>query len=528
MRGPHPLGPERATSPGTAASSAAPAAPGQDAGALDPRGSLVRAAPPPGPGPSFPHLRLRSPTPGLLLLPWERALDEWEPQDLETASARFRDLPVGPSRHLVRFVEADHATYALKELPGRIAVREYDVLRRLEQLELPAVSPAGLVGSGDRDVGILVTEYLRHSLQYRRLLMRLPIGAGPYRDRLLDAMAWLLVDLHRNGVFWGDCSLANTLFRRDGDRIQAYLVDAETSEVHPSLSDGQRRLDLEVLVENVAFGLADLAAMLGRPGEVEDAVGAAESVRSRYLALWDELFTEPELNPGDRHAVATRVRRLNDLGFAVEEIELQPGGEGRLRLRAVVTNRRFHTHELERRTGIVALENQARLLLNDLREYHAWLEWYEGRRIPDPEAAGRWQREVLRPRLRELTAALGPGRDPLQAYMDVLEHKWLLSEQAGQDVGLESAARSYLAAGAPAPEALPEAAEEIDGEEDEPVVTDDAIGAADREVAAEVAQVQAEQPPDADGGGLDDRRVRADSDAADEAGPAGSDPASPA
>ena len=77
-------------------------------------------------------------------------------------------------------------------------------------------------------------------------------------------MALLLVDLHRGGVYWGDCSLANTLFRRDGDRIQAYLVDAETSEVHPSLSDGQRRFDLDILVENVAFGLADLAPYQGR------------------------------------------------------------------------------------------------------------------------------------------------------------------------------------------------------------------------------------------------------------------------
>ena len=96
--------------------------------------------------------------------------------------------------------------------------------------------------------------------------MRLPPTSAIYRDRLLDAMAFLLVDLHRRGVFWGDCSLANTLFRRDGDRIQAYLVDAETSEVFPELSDGQRAYDLEILVENVAFGLADLAAMQGRPG----------------------------------------------------------------------------------------------------------------------------------------------------------------------------------------------------------------------------------------------------------------------
>ena len=81
--------------------------------------------------------------------------------------------------------------------------------------------------------------------------MRLPLGPGAYRGRLLDAMAFLLVDLHRNGVYWGDCSLANTLFRRDGDRIQAYLVDAETSEVHPSLSDGQRAYDLDIAQTNV-------------------------------------------------------------------------------------------------------------------------------------------------------------------------------------------------------------------------------------------------------------------------------------
>ena len=96
--------------------------------------------------------------------------------------------------------------------------------------------------------------------------MRFRSVSPAYRDRLLDAMALLLVDLHRGGVYWGDCSLANTLFRRDGDRIQAYLVDAETSEVHPSLSDGQRRFDLDILVENVAFGLADLAAYQGRRG----------------------------------------------------------------------------------------------------------------------------------------------------------------------------------------------------------------------------------------------------------------------
>jgi hypothetical protein len=345
--------------------------------------------------------------------------------------------------------------FALKEEPLGVAEREFAVLRHLESAALPAVSVVGLAAAPERDSAILVTRYLAYSIQYRRLLMRFPLGPGPYRDRLLDAMAWLLVDLHRSGVYWGDCSLANTLFRRDGDKIQAFLVDAETSEIHGALSDGQRRYDLDILVENVAFGLADLAALQERADGAEDAIDAAETVRTRYALLWDEIYSEPELSPDDRHAIRARVRALNELGFAVDEIELVPSaGGGSVRLRVAVANRRFHVRKLERLTGLVALEGQARLLLNDLEEYRAWLEYHEARSLDDPEAADRWLREVLEPALASLIPAIGPLRDPLQAYCDVLEEKWILSEMAGGDVGLEAAKDAYIGLGAPAPESV--------------------------------------------------------------------------
>ena len=347
----------------------------------------------------------------------------------------------------------DGHTYALKEEPAIVAASEFDVLRHLEVVGLPAVTAVGLAESSDGDAAILATEYLAYSIQYRRLLMRFPLGPGPYRDRLLDAMASLLVDLHRAGVYWGDCSLANTLFRRDGDTIQAYLVDAETSEIHPSLSDGQRGFDLDILVENVGFGLADLGAMQGREDAFDDAIAASETVRNRYRELWDELHLVPELPTDDRHAIRARIRRLNDLGFAVDEISLEPSTEGdRVRLRVAVASRRFHARKLERLTGLVALEGQARLLLNDLREHQAWLEQQGGTTIAIEAAADLWLRDVLQPSLATLVPAIGTARDPLQAYCDVLEEKWLLSEAARRDVGLESALEAYLALGAPAPE----------------------------------------------------------------------------
>jgi uncharacterized protein DUF4032/lipopolysaccharide kinase (Kdo/WaaP) family protein len=396
---------------------------------------------------TFPRLRLRDPAIDLVDLPWELPLADWPADRLD-----FRQVPIGPSRHLVRFLASNGVLYALKELPLGPARREYRVLLHLEGLHLPTVEAAGVAEAPATDSAILVTKFLPHSLQYRRLMMRLPPTSGIYRERLLDAMAFLLVDLHRTGVFWGDCSLANTLFRRDGDRIEAYLVDAETSEVFPSLSDGQRAYDLEILVENVAFGLADLGAMQSWDESPDEAIAAAERVRDRYEGVWELIHEEPVLHPSDRQAIRHRIRKLNELGYSVD-LEMDPdASDGRVRLRMAVTTRRFHSRELERRTRVRALEGQAQLLLNDLNEYGAWLEWFEHQSIPAEQADERWLHDVYRPTLARIAAAVGPDRDLVQAYCDVLEEKWFLSEAAGRDIGLDTAIEAYLAMGAPAPE----------------------------------------------------------------------------
>ena len=315
----------------------------------------------------------------------------------------------------------------------------------------------GLAAAPERDSAILITEYLAYSIQYRRLLMRFPLGPGPYRDRLLDAMASLLVDLHRAGVYWGDCSLANTLFRRDGDKIQAYLVDAETSEIHPELSDGQRCL-------RPRHPGRERRVRPGRPRRRCRAATKRSTTRSprprpsapATRAVWDELHLEPELPPGDRHAIRARIRRLNELGFAIDELTLEPtspdrrrgppaGGRGKPavpRPRAPEADRAGRP----RGPGAAAAQRHPRVpgLAGVLEPQ---------RRIPTDVAADRWLEEVLEPAIAALVPAIGPLRDPLQAYCDVLEEKWLLSEAAGHDVGLEAAMAGYLDLGAPAPEA---------------------------------------------------------------------------
>ena len=77
---------------------------------------------------------------------------------------------------------------------------------------------------------MLVTKHLQFSLPYRALFSQY-LQPDTTR-RLIDALAVLLVRLHLTGFYWGDVSLSNTLFRRDAETFAAYLVDAETGDLH--------------------------------------------------------------------------------------------------------------------------------------------------------------------------------------------------------------------------------------------------------------------------------------------------------
>jgi Domain of unknown function (DUF4032)/Lipopolysaccharide kinase (Kdo/WaaP) family len=387
---------------------------------------------------AVPELRLRTPSAGLLALPWDRPLEEWSVPDVP-----LRDIAVGPSRHLVKFVFCDGALWAVKDMPSRVAEKEWDALGRLEDLGLPAVRRAGLVHQPDFETALLLTRFLDGSWQYRRLFRRLPPESSAYRARLFDAMANLLVELHRHGVFWGDCSLANTLFSRDGQTLQAWLVDAETSEVHPRLSTGQRRHDLDILVENVAADLMDLAAWLGKSEELEDTlIAEAQDIPNRYQQLWDVLHAEPVFAFTDRYRVEGTIRRLNDLGFAVEEVTLQPVSDAapdRLRLNVAVGDRRYHAQRLRDLTGLDVGEGQARILLGDLHTYRAQLCQEAGQDVDEQTAARLWVIEVATPTMHRAHEAIHGAGTPIQAFCDLLEVRWLLSERAGRDIGTEQA-----------------------------------------------------------------------------------------
>ena len=385
-------------------------------------------------------LQLRPGHPDFLDLPWRVPLERWRED-----CPRVVDVQRGLSRHEVQFVSYGSAIYALKQMADGIAEREYGMLLELESRQLPAVTPVGHARVRQPDgeeTSALITRYLDASLPYRTLFQN--PGLIRYRGRLLDAMAGLLVRLHLAGFYWGDCSLSNTLFRRDAGELRAFLVDAETTERYDTLGDGPRRQDLMILEENIAGDLSDLEMLAELPGSL-DAFDTGTHIRERYEQLWAEVTREEFVTPGEQWRIQERIRKLNALGFSVGEVELEVTGEGdRLRMRTIVTDADYHRHEFHNITGLVAGERQSQLMLNEIRELKATLAKKLNRSVGLSEAAFHWQRDRWDPAMKALAPLLAPGEDPAELYCQVLEHKWFLSERARQDVGLSAAMADYV------------------------------------------------------------------------------------
>jgi len=378
--------------------------------------------------------------PAGLKLPWATPLDDWPDE-------RCTDVESGLHRNPVRFVAHDGAIYAIKELLARVAEREYALLRSLEELSLPVVEPVGLVTDrpivpGGEPRGLLVTRFLQHSMPFRNVISRGVSAAQAFQ--LLDALADLLVNLHLAGFFWGDCSLSNALFRLDAGRYSAYLVDAETGEMHATLSNGQRRHDLAIAEENVAGEFMDLKAGYGLPDGL-DPIELGAGLTFRYEQLWAELTREEVFAAQEQYRVDSRIKRVNELGFDVEELDIETiEGGHKIRLRVQVVEPGHHRRRLEALTGLDVQENQARRLLNDLDHFRAWQSGLEGRPIPEREAAKRWLEESYRTTLAAIPPEQAAKLDEAEIFHQLLEHRWYMSERLGCDLPLAEVVSSYV------------------------------------------------------------------------------------
>ena len=376
--------------------------------------------------------------PALLDLPWHLPLDEWPAENIAA-------LPKGLSRHTVRFAHLGDYVIAIKETLPELAKREYEMLKNLIKLDVPCVEPFAIISGratleGEPLLAVLVTRHLKFSLPYRAMWSQ-----GLRHDtatRLVDALALLLVRLHIAGFFWGDVSLSNTLFRRDAGAFAAYLVDAETGHLYESgLSNGQRENDLEIARVNIAGELMDLMAS-NHASSGLDPVVISDRIVSAYRELWSELTSAQVIDASERWKISHRVKRLNELGFDIEELSIETTAAGtKVRIQPKVVDAGHHGRRLLRLTGLDVEENQARRLLNDLDQYKV-----EHKRlgIDEEVLAHEWLSHSFEPVILAIPKELTGKLEPAEIYHQVLEHRWYMSEEREGDVSMAQAVQHYV------------------------------------------------------------------------------------
>lgn len=385
------------------------------------------------------NIKSMSVDPALLDLPWNIPLEQWPPEVLAA-------LPRGISRHIVRFVNLNSNVIAVKEISSFVADREYEMLRNLLRLGAPCVRPIAVItgrvdANGEELNSVLITEHLSYSLPYRALFSQ--YMRPETATRLIDALAVLLVRLHLLGFFWGDVSLSNTLFRRDAGAFAAYLVDAETGELHPEgLTSGKRMYDIELARTNIIGELMDLQAG-GLLEEDVDTIDVGDRIVSRYLELWDVLTGEESFSMSERWRVANRIERLNSLGFDVGELSMTTDLDGtHLSIQPKVVDAGHYHRQIMRLTGLDVQEGQGRRMLNDLEAYRSL---WNRKDKPLEIAAHAWLADVFEPTIAAVPAEMRRKLEPAEIFHEVLEHRWYMSEAAGYDVSMQDAVADYVA-----------------------------------------------------------------------------------
>jgi tRNA A-37 threonylcarbamoyl transferase component Bud32 len=321
----------------------------------------------------------------------------------------------------------------------------------MQELNLPSVQPYGYaeVRRKKGNSSLLFTHYLDTSVPYRYLFINNAVEH--FQSHLLDAISGLLVQLHSNGFYWGDCSLSNILFRRDAGALQAYLVDAETAEYHlPPLPPMLRYHDLEIMQDNILGELLDLQVTenLSLSYPVRE---TGPYIQQRYRSLWEEISREESLRQDELYRIQERIRSLNKLGFSVKDVQLKQADHSNfVKFRVFVSDRNFHRNQLMEITGLYAEDHQAQQIMNEIHELRAHLSQSGNPNITLEATAFNWMEYTYKPVIEQLRPLLKNkehpkySQDPVELYCQILEHKWYLSERARMDVGHHAAVDDFI------------------------------------------------------------------------------------
>lgn len=381
-------------------------------------------------------------------LPWHAPLEQWLALGVPLLNIRR-----GESRHPVVFVEREGIRYAIKETSPHMAEREARILGEIAHRGIPTLTAAGTVVvprplvafhaalpgglssyiSGDR--GYLVTRLALRVVPHA-FLYRLPLNRRT-KQRLLSAIAVLMIELHEHGVYWGDPSLANILLRIDGRRILAIMADAETAEYFSApVEEGLRAQDLASFEESLAWQAEDLRQARGLPEDqqpLDDTDFRYFMQRYRWLKREHARISAPEKHFNTLYQAQQFLQGMNRWGFSFL------GMTGRTLQELTTVRPGWYQRRIRELLNISIPRVYARRYYNMILGHQALASEKEGRALSIEEAAHQWYTLYHLPAILLLRQILTAGQDPLKAYFQVMLHKWQMSERAGYEIPLDEA-----------------------------------------------------------------------------------------
>ncbi|MCI0697283.1 DUF4032 domain-containing protein [candidate division KSB1 bacterium] len=353
-------------------------------------------------------------------LPWQYPIEEWR-----QLGVKHLNIKAGIGRHPVVFVQVDGRNLVVKQLGFEVSQREVDNYKEMLLRGIHTLIPLGCVMREEEPIAVktpvgkiyernlightvtlLIDRVLPDSQLYRRAFK------FENRQRIWDAIVDLFVELHLNGVYWGDASLANTLIKfykvdiphiGKKTQLKAFLADAETVEIHDSISDSLREADVGFFIESMEW--------------IDEDLRASGIIR-------DELATEQ-----DKAYVQTQYERRYEVAVKGRAFE------------------KMSALNIDQYLGPVRDPAYFDTLQKHIDEHKWYLSERRKREVPFTAAAQDWLQKVFIP-VCELIKKEGvldffPGKTASELYVEIMNNKYLLSKEKGKDVGIIHAARDY-------------------------------------------------------------------------------------
>ena len=348
-------------------------------------------------------------------LPWDTPLNEWNDKQV-----KFLEIRKGISKHTVRFIKTKDFSFAIKQTNPISAYFESETFTKLLQKGIHTLIPAGYVfykknlfekSAEEKEslafiVTILEAKSIPHSILFKWDF------SDTSRKSIYKAAAELLANLHFNNIFWGDASLSNILIKfikvkddrgKSHTELKAFLSDSETIQILKKISDELIKKDLKGFYDSINL--------------ISDEFPQKETSKSISAFEIDKKYFKQEYNT-HYNLLVKSAEFENITGLEVQK----------------------HFFKITDQYSIDSI-------LKQIEEHKWYLSEKSGSEIDITFAANEWIEKIYKPIINEFNKLkifdYFPNTNSLKLYTDIMAHKYYLSIEKGEDIGIYSAIRSY-------------------------------------------------------------------------------------